>query len=166
MDDSGSLMEVKKAPGTLTTALAAITTQVDYLSQGKASQVATISAQLETRAENPTATSSASFDLNMEEQVWMRVKHRARSAHTPFLAITDDETDGEEEERIPAPRKGTTTSGKLRSADTSAIHQVMWPHKYVFTPEGQPTAYESQSTMAFVTGYLPIMDLQSEPLRR
>ena len=74
--------------------------------------------------------------------------------------------EGEDEERMPAPRKGTTTLGKLRSADTSAIHHVMWPHEYVFTPKGQLAAYESLSTMAFVTGYRTIMDLQSEPLRR
>ena len=42
----------------------------------------------------------------------------------------------------------------------------MWPHEYVFIPEGQPTAYESLSIMAFVTGYLTIMDLQSAALRR
>ena len=32
--------------------------------------------------------------------------------------------------------------------------------------EGQPAAYESLSTMAFVTGYLTTMDLQYEPLRK
>ena len=52
----------------------------------------------------------------------MWVEHRARSAHTPFLGITDDEMDGEEEERMPASWKGPTTLGKLRSVDTSAIH--------------------------------------------
>ena len=67
---------------------------------------------------------------------------------------------------MPAPRKGPTMSGKLRSADTFAIHRVMWPHEYVFTPEGQPTAYKSLSIKAFVTGYLTITDLQSETLRR
>ena len=97
----------------------------------------------------------------MEEQVRMWVEHQARSAHTPLLAITDDETEGEDEQWMPASRKGPTTSGKLKSADTSAIHRVTWPHEYVFTPEGQPTAYESLSTMAFATGYLTIMDLQS-----
>ena len=50
LDDSATLMEVKKTLGMLTTALAAITTQVDHLSQGKASQVATLSAQPGTRA--------------------------------------------------------------------------------------------------------------------
>ena len=74
------------------------------------------------------------------------------------MAITDNEMDMEEEERIPAPRIGPTTSGKLRSAHTSAFHRVIWPHEYVFTPEGQPAAYESLA-MAFVTRYLTIMDL-------
>ena len=73
-DDSATLMEVKK--GTLTTVLAAITTQVDYLSQGKALQAVTLSAQPRTRAgENPTASPSASFNPNTGEQVRMRVKH-------------------------------------------------------------------------------------------
>ena len=81
---SATLMDVKKTLGTLTTALVAITTQIDHLSQGKASQVAIISAQPGTRAgENPTAASSASINLTMEEQVRLRVEHRARSAHTP-----------------------------------------------------------------------------------
>ena len=66
MDDSATLMEVKKTLGMLTTALAAITTQVDHLSQGKAFQAATLSAQPGTRAgENPTAAPSASLNLKM-----------------------------------------------------------------------------------------------------
>ena len=93
----------------MTTALVAITTQVDHLTQGKASQAATISAQPGTRAgENPTAAPSAFFDPNMEEQVRMHVEHRARASHHPFLAITDYETD-REEVMWQAPRKGQTT---------------------------------------------------------
>ena len=61
----------------------------------------------------------------MEEQVQMRIKHRSRPSHPALLAITDDEMDGEEEVVLPVLMKGQTTLGKLRSADTSAIHQVM-----------------------------------------
>ena len=76
-------MDVKKTLGTLTTTMVAITTQGDHLSQGKALQAATISAHPRTRAgKNPTAASSASIDLNTEEQVQMRIVHRARNAHT------------------------------------------------------------------------------------
>ena len=55
--ESATLMDVKKTHGTLTTALAAITIQVDHLSQGKASQAATISAQTRTRAGGGTPLS-------------------------------------------------------------------------------------------------------------
>ena len=75
----------------------------------------------------------------------MSIQHRSRSSHPPFLAITDEEMDGEEEDVLPAPRKGQTTSGKLISTETSAIHQVLWPHEHIFTPEGQHTTYESLS---------------------
>ena len=55
-------MEVKKTLGMVTTALVDITTPVDYLSQGKALQAATLSAQLWTRAgENSSAAPSACF---------------------------------------------------------------------------------------------------------
>ena len=72
-----------------------------------------------------------------------------------------EEEEEEEEERMPKPRKGPTTSGNLRSADTSAINRVIWPHEYVFTPEGQPAAYESLSPMTFVTGYITIISWTS-----
>ena len=58
-----------------------------------------------------------------------------------------------------------TSSGKLRSANTAAIHKVIWPHEDVYTPKGQPSEYEIMSSMAFVTGYMTILDLQSDPIR-
>ena len=74
----------------------------------------------------------------MEKQVQMQVEHWVRSSHPSFLAITDDEMDGEEEEQLPVTRRSNITSGKLRSADTTAIKKVLWPHELVFTHEGQP----------------------------
>ena len=115
-DERSYLMEVKKTLGTMTSALAAITTQVDNLSltHDRALQAATLSAQPGTRTgESPTAAPTAFFDPSMEE-------HQSRSSNPPFLAIIDDETDGKEE--VVLPRKSQTTLGKLRSADTSAIH--------------------------------------------
>ena len=95
-DESATLMDVKQMLGTLTTALAMITTQVEHLSQGKAPQVAPMSAQPGTRAVgNPPATSSASINLDMEQQVRNMVEHQVRTSHTPAMTITDDETDGE-----------------------------------------------------------------------
>ena len=73
--------------------------------------------------------------------------------------------DGKEEEQLSATRRGHSTSGKLKSADTTAIHRVLWPHELIFTPEGQPTAYEGLSAMAFVKRFLNIMFLQKDALR-
>ena len=98
-DERSTLRKVKETFGTLTSALAAITTQVDNLTHNRASQAATLSVQPGTRAgESPTAAPTASFDPNTEEQVQMHIEHRSRSSHLHFLAITnDDEMDGEEE---------------------------------------------------------------------
>ena len=94
----------------------------------------------------------------------MCIEHRSRSSHRLLLAITDDERDREEVVLLP-PRKGQTTLGKLRSADTSAIHQVMWPHELIFTAKVQPITYKSLSIMAFVNGFLTIMALQTDALK-
>ena len=157
-DESSSLIEVKQTLGVLTTALAMMATQVEQLSQGKVSQVTNISAQPATRA-GGIATAGTSTDLLMENHIWNMVEHWVSTAHAPALAITDDEMDGEEEVRSHASRGTTRTSGKLRSANTSAVHTVIWPHEYVYTPEWQPSKYESMSSMAFVTGYITIMGL-------
>ena len=50
-------------------------------------------------ANAPAATSTTEADqANMEEQVRIQVAQRMRSFFPPFLAITDDELDGEKEE--------------------------------------------------------------------
>ena len=63
--------------------------------------MALMSAQSQTRAGgNTTATASAS----MEQHIRNMVEHRVSTAHVPALAMTDDETDGEEEARSQATR--------------------------------------------------------------
>ena len=113
----------------------------------------------------PLLPFSAVPNLSTDKQVRIQVEQWARSSHPPFLAITDDEADGEKEEQLPVTRGVTTTSGKLRSADTTAINKVLWAHELIFTPEGQATTYESLSAMAFDNGYLTIMSLQKDALR-
>ena len=64
-DESATLMDVRQMLGTLNTALATITTQVEYLSQGKASQVAPMSAQSGKRdGGNPTVAPLTSTRSN------------------------------------------------------------------------------------------------------
>ena len=76
LDESATLMDVKQTLGDTDCCPGDYHYQVEHLSQDKASQVAPISGQPETKAGgNPTAASSASIDLDMEEQVRMRVEH-------------------------------------------------------------------------------------------
>ena len=80
--------------------------------------------------------------------------HYRRASYTAFLAPIDDEETGEEE-RQPQPRRGPgITFGKLRTVDTTAVKQVIWPHELVFTPDGQPATYQNRFCMAFVNVYL------------
>ena len=151
---------MRKTPGTLTTTLAAITTQVDSLTNSRAPPEQPGTSAVEN---HPTAAFSAIPDSSMEEQVRMQVEQQMRSSH-PSLAITDNEMDGDEDQ-LPATRRSSITSGKLRSADTTAIKKVLWLHELVFTPEGQPAVYKSLSAMAFINGYLTIMSLLKDSLR-
>ena len=107
----------------------------------------------------PTATSSAEPDrASLENHLWLQVEHHRRASYTPFLAPLADEEETGEEERQPDPRRRPRiTFGKLRTADTTAVKQVIWPHELVFTPDGHPATYQNLSFMALVNGYLSIM---------
>ena len=92
----------------------------------------------------------------MDEQVQIQVEQQIRSSHR-HLAVTDDEINGEEEEQLPTTRRAQVTSGELRSADTTAIKKVLWPHELILMPKGQPAAYKNLLAMPFVNGYLTKM---------
>ena len=115
-------------------------------------QLESVSAQPGTRA-GVTTTTSAFAESDLEHTIRNRVEHRVCMAHHPALAITDNETAGEEEARPHTSRRAAGSSSKLRSANTAAMHTVIWPHEYMYTPEGQPSEHESMSSLAFVEGY-------------
>ena len=46
------------------------------------------------------------------------------------------------------------------------MYTVIWPHEYVYTPKGQPSEYESMSSLAFVERYMTIMDMQPDSTRK
>ena len=145
-DDSATLRNFTQTLGNLTTALATISSKLDHLEQGKlvditsarpavavlsaqpatraggnftatVSQVALVSAQPGTRAWVPTSTSPIA-ESDLEQNICNRVQH-------PVLAITDDDTDGEEEARPQTARLAAGTSGKLRSANTASMYTVI-----------------------------------------
>ena len=50
-----------------------------------------------------------------------------RASYPSFLATTDDESDGEEEEQVQPRRRTKITSGKLETADTTAVSRFSGP---------------------------------------
>ena len=43
---------------------------------------------------------------------------------------------------------------------------VTWPHEVIFTYQGKPAVYEELSSMAFVKGYLTVMDTQKQDIKK
>ena len=62
-------------------------------------------------------------------------------------------------------KKPNGVSGKLKTADTTVVHQVTWPHDVIYTPSGQPAMYDQLNSMAFVDGYLTVMAKELEHIR-
>ena len=124
--DEPKLKDVLKTLCVLTTTLAATNAKVDSLTTHGVPQVSAPEehpgSSWPSDVENsPAATSIAKPDqASMEEQAQIWVTHRMRSSYPSFLAIIDDKSDREEEEH-PQLRRTKITSGKLRTADTTAI---------------------------------------------
>ena len=98
----------------------------------------------------------------MEERLLIQVAQRVRHPiHPSSPTLTTSRMGRRRSYKSP----GDPKSGKLRSADTTAVIQVLWPHELGFTPQGRPAIYESLSAMGFVNGYLSIMSLQTYSLR-
>ena len=56
------------------------------------------------------------------------------------LNITDEESVSEEKPTA-KPKRKNLTSSKLRTADSSVLHKVVWPHEVVYNTIGQPALY-------------------------
>ena len=52
---------------------------------------------------------------------------------------------------------GVKVLGKLRTADTTVVHQVTWPHEVIYSPSAKPAIYDQLCSMAFVDGYITVM---------
>ena len=147
-----------QALGTLTTTLDATNAKVDSHTQHGVPQVATAAIHpgfrcLSAMQNTPTAISSAESDqASLGDQVWLWVERCRRASYTLFLVPTNDET-GEEERQSQPRRRPRITSGMPRTANNTAVQQVIWP------------TYQNLSFMAFVNGYLSIIAQQSDTIK-
>ena len=71
--------------------------------------------------------------------------------------VTTDEESGSEEDPIPEPKRKTLKSGKHRTADSSVLHKVVWPHEVVYTAMGKPAEYGDIAILLFISVYLAVM---------
>ena len=101
----------------------------------------------------------------IEEQVCCRVSEHLRRSLPTYLPTTDDDSGAENEVPTQPRKKDKGTLGKLRTADTTVINQVTWPHKLIYTPSGQPVIYNQLNSVAFLIGYLAVMVLESDQVK-
>ena len=58
---------------------------------------------------------------------------------------------------LQARRKIELKSGKIWTMDSTVNKKVVWPHKVVFTTQGQPPVYSDMSIALFMNGYLTVL---------
>ena len=86
---------------------------------------------------------------------------------TPLLVETC--TDESETVKEPAPRRKKAKahkSGKIRTAKSTVIKRITWPHELVYTSGGKPVTYELISLPQFVAGYLSVLDTKKSGERK
>ena len=53
-----------------------------------------------------------------------------------------------------------------RTGASTVIHKVTWPHKVVYTSEGNPASYQKLTIPLFVQGYLIVMELEEKRVKK
>ena len=72
----------------------------------------------------------------------IRAKVASRMHQTTILdLITTDEESGLKEEPTPEPKRKNLKSGKLRTADSTVLHKLVWLHRVVYTTTRKPAEY-------------------------
>ena len=94
---------------------------------------------------------------DISKVVRAKVASRMRGAPVMDLATIDKES---EEEPTPIPKRKTLKLGKIRTADSSVLHKVVWPHKVVYTATGKPAEYDDISIPLFISRYLTVMAME------
>ena len=78
------------------------------------------------------------------------------------IPTTEEDSRSEKEEITPAPTKRGLKSGKIRTADTTVLHQINGPHEVVYTSTGELEEYEVMSVTLFVCDFLVAMAREKE----
>ena len=84
----------------------------------------------------------------------VRLAERLTGAPAVYFPTTDEDSGQDEPPQIPGGRKSKGVSGKLRTADTTVVPRVTWPHEVIYSPSAQSAIYDQLFSIAFVDGYL------------
>ena len=57
-------------------------------------------------------------------------------------------------------RRTAIKSGKVCTADTTVLKQIVWPHELVYDPSGKPAVYNDLPLPLFIQGYLAILQAE------
>ena len=60
----------------------------------------------------------------------------------------------------------TPTTGKLHTVESTVVMDVTSSHEVIFTSEGKLAVYGGLSVMAFVQGYLTVMNTQTPDIKK
>ena len=101
----------------------------------------------------------------IEEQVKARIADRLRGAPAAYLPTTDEDSCQDEPTQASRRRRSKDVSFKLRTADTTVVHQVTWPYEVIYSPSAQLAIYDQLSSMAFVDGCITVMSTESPHIK-
>ena len=93
----------------------------------------------------------------LAQETRRQVARRLKRAPNMHMFYSDEDSDSEEEQAAPKKRRTAIKSGKVRTADTTVLKQILWPHELVYDPSGKPAAYDELPLPLFIQGYLTIL---------
>ena len=82
-----------------------------------------------------------------------------KAPKTTFYS-SDEESDSEEEMVACKRRRITIKSGKVCTADSTILKQIIWSHELVYRPSDKLAVYDELSLTLLIQGYLVILEAE------
>ena len=95
------------------------------------------------------------------QEIHWHVAHHLKRAPNMPRCYSEDDSDSDEEQVAPKKRRTAIKSGKMCTADTTVLKQIVWPHKLVYDPSGRPAAYDDRPLHYSFKGILPSSKLRN-----
>ena len=90
------------------------------------------------REENFLPPAALEGRQGVEEHVRARLVERLKGTSAAYLPTTDEESGQDGPPQVPGCRKSKAVIGELRTADSTVVHWVTWPHEVIYSLSAQP----------------------------